>query len=123
MKELSDSEIRNQFAIPNVCDCWRRPWHIRNKRCDVAPWVIQTKLTRVHMICQLCFNGIAEVPHLAKRQWGGTIDSFDIHPMCNNCHKRFDKPWFKRMLQDDRGNIRYSKIMGFLTPVLRGLIP
>ena len=123
MKELSDDEIRNQFSIPDVCDCWRRPWHTRNKKCGAAPWVIQKKLTRVHQICQLCFNGIAEVPHLAKSRWGGTIYDIDIHPLCNNCHKRFDKPWFIRMFQDDRGNITYSQIFRLLAPVLKRLIP
>ena len=121
MKELSDDDIKKQFGIPDVCNCWRRPWHTRNKKCDATPWMIEKKFTRVRRDCQICFNGYAEVPHLAKRRWGGSVYDYDIQPVCNNCHKRFDRPWFIRMFQDGRGNFTYSRIFGLLGPVVKRL--
>ena len=121
--ELSDDDTRKHFGIPDVCHCWRRPWHARNKKCDVAPWIIEKKFNRVGRICQVCFNGLAEVAHLANLRWDSSVYDADIQPVCNNCHKRFDRPWFIRICQDDMGKISFTRIIRWLAPAVRRLIP
>lgn len=117
----SEDEIRSMFGIPPICDCWRRLWYAPNIKCDASPNTIQKSFADDRRDCYICVTGYATIPHLSRRRWGGSVYPRDLRIVCDNCHTRFEKPWYIRMLQDDMGNVTLAAPIKWMGSIIFGL--